>query len=440
MRRVLSIAFASSLMACSVLAQNTDIEALSGLNFNFANPGARSLGMGGAFIGLADDASAAEANPAGLTILRKLEISIEGRNYETSQTYNVGGTFPDLTQADFNAFSRSAEVSFGSVVIPVGRGSIAAYYHQPLNYQNEILNIFGETDPRTGVFNVVPITFFLGPSGPTSQADCDRIGAPGCQQYNLFPFFTGVDIKMQTAGLAGAYSFGKLSIGAAARYHEFKEVATTFRTDFDTNPLSQITQTSDTDDVTFTAGFKWAMSERFSVGGVYKQGAQFDAPVFFESVDDPLTQLDTPSFHVPDIIGVGLSLRPVPVLTINADAIQVNYSNLTDDFRGVLGAPNSGYTSEDVTELHFGAEYFFTSRIPVAIRGGYWRDPAHSTEFTGPLTTFQGVAARILYPPGQDQDHYSVGVGLAWPNFQIDAAYETSDTFKVGSISAVTRF
>jgi hypothetical protein len=32
-------------------AQNTDIEALSGLKFNFGNPGARSLAMGGAFIG-----------------------------------------------------------------------------------------------------------------------------------------------------------------------------------------------------------------------------------------------------------------------------------------------------------------------------------------------------------------------------------------------------
>ena len=64
-------------LALPAAAQNTDIESLSGLQFNFGNPGARSLGMGGAFLGLADDASAAEANPAGLTILRKPEISLE---------------------------------------------------------------------------------------------------------------------------------------------------------------------------------------------------------------------------------------------------------------------------------------------------------------------------------------------------------------------------
>lgn len=439
MRRVLSIAFASTLVAFSAFAQNTDIEALAGLNFNFANPGARSLGMGGAFIGLADDASAAEANPAGLTILKKLEISLEGRNYETIQTFNTAGTFPDLVNQEFNAFSRSAEVNFGSIVVPIGRGSIAAYYHQPLNYQNDILNIFGEQGSN-GQFDVIPINFFLGPNGPVTEDECGRLGSPACLEYELFPFFTGVDIKMQTVGVAGAYSFGNLSLGVGIRHHQFKEIATTFRTDLELNPLNQISQTSDTDDVTFTAGFKWALSERFSVGGVYKQGAAFEAPIFFESVDDPLERVDTATFHVPDIAGVGFSYRPLPVLTINADAIQVTYANLTDDFRGILNAPNDGYTSEDVTELHVGAEYFFTTKIPVAIRGGWWRDPAHSVEFTGALNSPAGVAARILFPPGEDQDHLSIGIGLAWPSFQIDAAYDTSDRFKVGSLSAVTRF
>ena len=59
-----------ALVTVPALAQNTDIESLSGLQFNFGNPGARSLGMGGAFLGLADDASAAEANPAALPATR----------------------------------------------------------------------------------------------------------------------------------------------------------------------------------------------------------------------------------------------------------------------------------------------------------------------------------------------------------------------------------
>src|SRR5213078_79054 len=98
-----------ALIAVPAAAQNTDIESLSGLQFNFGNPGARSLGMGGAFLGLADDASAAEANPAGLTILRKPEVSIEGRNFEEQQILTTSGTFPNLTRTPFTHYSNRIE-------------------------------------------------------------------------------------------------------------------------------------------------------------------------------------------------------------------------------------------------------------------------------------------------------------------------------------------
>ena len=54
-----------------------DSEAFSGFQFNFNNPGARSLGMGGAFVAVADDATAVIANPAGLVILQRPELSAE---------------------------------------------------------------------------------------------------------------------------------------------------------------------------------------------------------------------------------------------------------------------------------------------------------------------------------------------------------------------------
>src|SRR5579859_6540082 len=96
--------------AAPLAAQNTDIESLSGLQFNFGNPGARALGMGGTFLALADDASAAEANPAGLTILRKPEIALEGRRFDLAQTFNTGGTFPNVQRTDFS--TRATRLSF----------------------------------------------------------------------------------------------------------------------------------------------------------------------------------------------------------------------------------------------------------------------------------------------------------------------------------------
>jgi long-subunit fatty acid transport protein len=75
--------------------------------------------MGGAFLGLADDASAAEANPAGLTILRKPEITIEARNYLEQQLFTTSGTFPEINRTAFTHHSDRVVVTFASVVLPI---------------------------------------------------------------------------------------------------------------------------------------------------------------------------------------------------------------------------------------------------------------------------------------------------------------------------------
>src|SRR5215213_9842185 len=126
MRKVSTLMLA--LFALPLFAQNVDIEALSGLQFNFGNPGARSLGMGGAFLGLADDASAAEANPAGLTILRKPEVSIEARNYLEQQLFTTSGTFPDVERTAFTHHSDRVGVTFASAVLPIrNKFTLGAY-------------------------------------------------------------------------------------------------------------------------------------------------------------------------------------------------------------------------------------------------------------------------------------------------------------------------
>ncbi len=50
------------------------------IDFDFSSPGARSRGMGGAFVGLADDASSAITNPAGLAQLPRMQIYFEGKH------------------------------------------------------------------------------------------------------------------------------------------------------------------------------------------------------------------------------------------------------------------------------------------------------------------------------------------------------------------------
>jgi long-chain fatty acid transport protein len=86
----LTVAISACLVAGSASAITT-IEGNAGLQFSFNNPGARSLGMGGAFLALADDATAAYTNPAGLSHLSKPEFSMEYRNSDYSTLYSDTG-------------------------------------------------------------------------------------------------------------------------------------------------------------------------------------------------------------------------------------------------------------------------------------------------------------------------------------------------------------
>ncbi|HUR81596.1 MAG TPA: outer membrane protein transport protein [Thermoanaerobaculia bacterium] len=465
MRKLL---LAITLCAFAAEAQNVDIEALSGLQFNFGNPGARSLGMGGAFLGLADDASAAEANPAGLTILRKPEVSIEARNYLEQQLFTTSGTFPAVERTAFTHHSDRVVVTFGSFVYPIAKNfTIGGYYHEPLNNQGGGVVVARE-DEITG--DVTPLPNFYLPAqsnqivgGPITRQEClDRRRTTNnpfsCLEFRVDPFVSALEVRQRTFGLAGAWQIHpKFSIGATVRHQRFLESAFTFRFTQQLDPKQVVVQATarvedgdvkivEESDTTFALGFKWQPHEKVSVGGVYKQGPQFDAPLFYA---DSASNFDfgavgTSSFHIPDVAGLGISVRPIPTLTINADAVHVTYSNLVDDFQSINSAVRAlneqPFEADDVTELHVGAEYFFTTKIPIALRAGYWRDPKHSVEWTGPLNNPQFIAESMLYPAGEDQTHMSIGAGIAWPRFQIDAAYDTSQHYKVGSISVVTRF
>jgi hypothetical protein len=84
------------------------------------NPGARSVGLGGAFVAIADDATAAFANPAGLVQIGRPEISAELRATITSNDDPLlGYAGPEVSGLGFFAF-----------VYPSERWAVALYSHQ----------------------------------------------------------------------------------------------------------------------------------------------------------------------------------------------------------------------------------------------------------------------------------------------------------------------
>lgn len=86
----------------------------------FANPGARSLGLGGAFAAIADDATAAFANPAGLVQILRPEISAEIRG--------TGNSGP--LQGNYTIEGGVSGLGFLSFVYPLRNWAFALYSHQ----------------------------------------------------------------------------------------------------------------------------------------------------------------------------------------------------------------------------------------------------------------------------------------------------------------------
>jgi hypothetical protein len=79
MRIALALLAAAAGLAGSAAAQTND-EIFPQFQWNFASPGARANAMGQAFIGVADDATAATTNPAGLVNLTRPQVYLEYKN------------------------------------------------------------------------------------------------------------------------------------------------------------------------------------------------------------------------------------------------------------------------------------------------------------------------------------------------------------------------
>src|SRR5262245_19348121 len=129
------------LSALTLGAQSTD----DGSVFDFSLPGARSRGMGGAFVAIADDASAVYSNPAGLTSLFRPEVSVEGRLWSLRYIAIDSGhgfgppsgigidTVAGIQEREFR--STLAGPAFLSAVYPRGRWAFGAFHQQLVNYE-----------------------------------------------------------------------------------------------------------------------------------------------------------------------------------------------------------------------------------------------------------------------------------------------------------------
>jgi len=456
LRGALCLAGALLFLAAPAVAQ-TNAEMNAGIQFNFSTPGARSLGLGGAFVGLADDATAAYTNPAGLTILTKPEISIEGRQWDYTSTYTDSGHgYGDPTGtgidtvAGFRDGSSSTDttgLSFLSFVLPGEGWAIAAYRHEQANFQAKFSTQGAYFDAFDTLSNQI-------------------------EPFRYFPVIAEMDLDIVNYGVSGSFRLSdKFSLGLGVSYYEFDMTGITYRHNFTdgsedvggywgppnydpNNVVNYQTQDGSDTDYGFNVGFLYRATEGWSFGGVYRQGPKFNlatasvaGPGATENPPGTVFRAPAAEFNVPDVLALGVAYRPTDAVTLTFDWDRVEYSSLTESVANLFPESYDEATSrlktDDANEFHLGFEYVFINLTnPIAVRLGGWYDPDHKIYYDGePDESVQQRSIAGTFRRGDDVYHYSVGIGfIIGESFQIDAAADLSDTIDILSLSAVVRF
>jgi len=355
----------------------------------FSNPGARSLAFGGAFAPLADDATAAYANPAGLVQLVRPEVSLELRL--TSSLGDGGSGDATVLWAD--------GVSFFSAVYPMNRFSLALYGQQ-----------LAGVDIEVGV-------------GESSRL-ADGTGRQAAAGERLS------GLAVWRVGLSGAFRIrDDLSLGLGVSYFDGTvELAPS-------GGPSAGARSADSNDWTLNTGVLWNPSEQVRLGAFYRQGPRLSLGTLR---DAPCAGPGCPeaTLHLPDTFGAGAALRSSGgALTVAFEWDRVRYSSLGAGLTAAaLGTDR--FSPSDANELHVGAEYAFLRVDPViAARVGAWLDPDHA---------LCGDSADSPYPceagGRSDEVHVTLGFGLAFRRFQLDLAVDASRSQMTSSISGIFSF
>ncbi len=119
-----------------VLAAQFESALLSKIPFNVTNPGGKSLAMGGAFTAIADDATAAFANPAGLGLLSSVEVGVSLKRFDnqidlaTARATATGSPFnapyPPVRATSSGLADTQSSVEYAGVVVPISSRFVAA--------------------------------------------------------------------------------------------------------------------------------------------------------------------------------------------------------------------------------------------------------------------------------------------------------------------------
>lgn len=407
----------SPIMRPQVAPDEIDFEGLTSLSLG---SGARALGMGGAFLARADDATAVSWNPAGLSYLGRPELSMVGTrsSFErapsgAAPTDRLAGDGPD----------------FFAITYPLSKGAVQ------VNYQR--------------VFS------FAGTRDIERTTDVFETKGSG-----------GFDVL----GVGSGWRLGRmLRVGAAFNLWVNGYSQRKVRTSTQPPPRGRGTSEQDIDydldsGVNFNAGLLWSPVESLNLGVLGRTpftailslrrfrrdfGPSDSEGEFTQNSGDRSDIL----IDLPGSVGVGASWRVTSALTVSADYTRTFWSKgRVRNFYQIEATPEDGPAPEpnifvdlpyptlddldqtDTQQIRAGVEYvLLLGPLKVPLRIGYFVDRQY----------FRAAAGGGTAGPPPWFRGYTAGTGIAVGPVLVDAAFvlERGDFTPNGELAPVsTRF
>ena len=436
-------------------------QGVSDTNFSgVVGSGARAFGMGGAFIAVADDATAASWNPGGLGQLERPEISFVLR----------GQRYREMTPA-------SNGLDFNSSLV----GFTGAKDRKGNSYGIDFISF---TYPvRIGTFKLVPqisyqraISYHL--ETRTNNVLNDGIIAnPGDQLYYYFQGYS-TDTEKFSGGIdtvtlsLGTKLFKRFNIGVSANF--WVNGFTGRNTQSMAGKITPVQTLAETDQglisrsgdisvdvrgMTLNFGILVDVLENLKIGVVYKSSASTRVDykgshridmnvggVPFTTGDE--TYGDSTEISWPETWGFGISYRPIDTLTFSLDYTSTDWSQtvIRDFDHPYYGKYDEVYFPSfipgyyqygdiviegkqlDTQQLRFGVEYvLINKKVLFPLRMGFFTDSQYFPDASGGKITFFGLTA---------------GMGIKVGAIAIDGAmvYESGNYLRYNEDFSATRY
>jgi len=378
-------------------------------SFNPVGSGARALGVGGAFIAVADDATAASWNPGGLIQLGRPEISVVGAFFHRTED-NDFGTNPEASGDQRVDGKNLNYLSYSHPFTLFRRNMILSLSYQHLfDFTREwAFPITERTDQTSVVRNF----------RHTQEGSLSALGLAYCIQMTPKVSF-GFTLNFWRDWLGNNEWEQTTHDTIEGIHHGLNDM---FVSEFSTRIRYSFSGFN------VNMGFLWNISEKLTLGAVFKSPFTADSDYESEfssslrytesSISDfnSDTISETRTLDMPMSYGIGMAYRFSDRLTLSADIHRTEWGDFVlEDSEGNRICPISDrpFDESDIDPVHqfrIGAEYLYfnpaKSKYVIPFRGGLFYDPAPAE---GSPDDFYG---------------FSLGTGIVMGKFVFDLAYQ----------------